>query len=402
MREIVLTSQELMRPRNCPLCNNDDFNVLIKFSNFQYYSDYPNNQTTLQHVQCKQCSCLYMNPTFTDAGFEHLLRESGQSYGATPNRNVERLQWLNENAILTGVHSVLDIGCFHGDFLSKFPDTIKKIGVDIDLNIIAEARRRRPEMHFYKSSFKAFKLEQSVDLVTLLHVWEHLLDPVEFIQNLYRQLPFGSKLFIEIPILDLAMTNDVCGFFNAHHTVHFSERTAVQAMLKTDWRIEVVQQMTSYNALRIICKKNERQSNFQKLDYANSERLLLYQYWSEWYQSLEKIETEILKFKKIISDKTLVIWGAGLHSEFLYQNTSLEKLIEAARKTVIVDSDPMKLGKKWRNIEIIESKNLKSWEDCILIPSSYFHHDSIIRIAREDFNVPSENVIALYDNIKVC
>jgi hypothetical protein len=94
------------------------------------------------------------------------------------------------------------------------------------------------------------------------------------------------------------------------------------------------------------------------------------------------------------------LWGAGIHTEFLYQLTST---FHSDCQYTLVDLDPLKRGKTWRGLPIQDPQLLatEKWLDSdALIASSYQHHDAIIRSARE-FGVPERSIAQLYDYLRV-
>lgn len=124
---------------------------------------------------------------------------------------------------------------------------------------------------------------------------------------------------------------------------------------------------------------------------------LLYSYPSFWCDSLKKIETRLQRLKEV---RRCALWGAGIHTEFLYQLTSV---FRTNAQYTLVDMDPLKRGKTWRGLLIQDPKLLASerWSGSdAFVPSSYQHHNAIIRSARE-LGVPEHCIVALYDYVRV-
>jgi hypothetical protein len=103
----------------------------------------------------------------------------------------------------------------------------------------------------------------------------------------------------------------------------------------------------------------------------------------------------------LVLAKKCVIWGAGAHTEFLYQSTSLFHN-QRERKYAIVDGDPIKKGKSWRGIEIHSTAALKEldWSRECLLVSSYSSQDEIVRAAIE-LGTPRDRIVTLYKELRV-
>ena len=89
-----------------------------------------------------------------------------------------------------------------------------------------------------------------------------------------------------------------------------------------------------------------------------------------------------------------MIWGAGSHTEMLYQATSF---FSAEREYLLVDRDPAKIGGSWRGIPIVAPDALTD-TGVPLVASSYQGQPAIVAAARER---GVEEIITLYDEIRV-
>jgi len=73
--------------------------------------------------------------------------------------------------------SILDIGCYIGDFLSQVPSSWKKTGIDILPSAIKKARDKNTSGVWHVSKFEDIDLEESgSDIITAWDVLEHIYD----------------------------------------------------------------------------------------------------------------------------------------------------------------------------------------------------------------------------------
>ncbi|QDF30236.1 class I SAM-dependent methyltransferase [Halarcobacter anaerophilus] len=385
-------NQELVEVRKCPICGNKTYKSFFKIENFQFFSDSNiSKQVDINNVQCDNCLAVFMNPCYSKKGFPILFEEAGMSYGSSEGRPNEQVTWLKNRKLLNKEVRVLDIGCGSGNFLSCLPLDVAKVGVDIDKTSIDLAKEKYENIEFICSSFEDLNYQEDIDLITMYHVLEHLSNPKEVLIRLNDLSNENTKLLIEVPIIENGLTNDINGFFSVQHLTHFSRNSFKNILQLSGWEIVEWQEQKDYNGCRVLAQKG------LKLDFANiesdNELINLYKYLSNWYKSLEDVENKIIKLEK----KRYVIWGAGMHLEFLYQTTSLFK---RDKDFIIIDSDKNKYNKTWRGIHIYPPEFLEELEkNSSIVVSSYgsqYRIEKYIKDKRDDVEV-----IKLYDYLKV-
>lgn len=393
------THPALLTYRPCPICGNLQNRTLLIFDDFQFFSDsqVQPKRVKIRDVQCNQCQAVYLNPCYSSTGFRHLFSEASQSYGSTQIRPKEQVDWLSVNGLLKDDNKFLDIGCSDGRFLSYLPKNLRRVGVDIDAAAIARGSELYGPMgvELFHDNFENFHCPDNPDVIILFHVLEHLKDPYKVLCHLREISRKNSHLVIEVPVMELGMTNDINGFLSVQHMTHFSIHSLGQILSRAGWQILKRQQMTDYNGCRIIAKPGtmEHHVTGNKNDFK-----LIFSYLSHWYAQLAKIEQKIKTWPRT---SKIIIWGGGLHTEFLYQVTSFFYQNPGC-KYIIVDSDPVKIGKSWRGLPILPTSNLSNvnWNDCQLVVSSYGSQEIIIKTAYS-LGVPDTAIRQLYDNVKV-
>ena len=335
--------------RPCPICNSINSKSVWRLNNFQFFTDDSKvtKQVDVCVQRCTNCYALYLNPVYSQVGFEKLFAEAGCSYGSQSFRVNEEIDWLKQrNLLKPGIH-VLDIGCYRGQFLASLPGDLICTGVDIDQNAINYAQNQYgcSRKNFICADFEKINIENQPDLVTMYHVLEHLPNPLEVLKQLRSLANDQTRLLIEVPILENGATNDINGFFSVQHMTHFSRKSLHNLVSSAGWRIKELDEQDDYNGCRIICEPDIP----GKIERAWGDLSLTYEYLSSWYHALVDVEKILAKYQEY---KRWVIWGAGLHTEFLYQTTSFFTSNVNEREYIIVDSDPQKQGKKWRGVNI--------------------------------------------------
>jgi len=382
-------------PRECPLCRSSRYRRILGFDNFQLYTDSTDLPKTvaLSDSLCLDCYCVHKNPSYTELGLQIVLSEAGYSYGASAERDEKDISALQARGLLCDGGSVLDAGCYDGRFLARLPQTMRRIGVDVDRLAIERGKQKSPNIDFICGDFETFQTAVKPDVIIMLHVLEHLSHPVLALKNLRVNSHPDTVLVVEVPLLELGITNDVNGYFSVHHLTHFSKQSFLNCLHAAGWEIKEVEQKPDYNGCVAFAVPGPVIPPVRD-DLAPT---LVYSYLSHWYDSLKKIETRLQRLKDA---RRCALWGAGIHTEFLYQLTSI---FRSDCQYTVVDMDPLKRGRTWRGLSIQDPKLLstETWSDSdAFIASSYQHHDAIMKSARE-FGVPQRCIVPLYDYITV-
>lgn len=384
------------RARPCPLCGGTRQRLAVELADFQFFSDSASvaKRVHICQVMCRDCFTLFANPVFTASGFAALFAEAGMSYGATEARPQEQIDWLAARDLLTPGRVFLDVGCYDGRFLSKLPVELVRQGVDIDGPAIARGRQRDPALELIHGDFESFAPSRAPQVITLFHVLEHLPDPLAVLRRLRSVAADDVQLVVEVPVVEGGQTNDINGFFSVQHLTHFSRHSLAGALALSGWRVVEAEAKSGYNGYRVRAVKAPIMDRFigDPGDIAHLQRVL-----RAWTQAQCAVEA---KLSPLAADATVVVWGAGLHTEFLYQVTSL--FAHSYRRFVLVDGDPLKQGTTWRGLPVYSPAMLSDldWNRCRLVISSYGSQPSMLAAA-ESLGVPGACVYSLYDQVNV-
>lgn len=382
--------------RHCPICGHAKPRVVQELPNFQFFTDAPrgSKRFTLREMQCRHCLALYRNPAFSPEGFAALFAEAGRSYGHG-HQAAEQVGWLLDSGLLRDGAVVLDVGCGSGRFLSALPEHCTRLGIEPDAQLVRQCHDAGLTPFAHEVDAPHWRLKGQVDLITLWHVLEHLPYPVRTLTRLRAQALPTTRLIIEIPVLEHGATPDITGFFSPQHVTHFSRHTATVALEQAGWQVERLTYVASYNGLRFVCAPSEVTPHPQGLPVGTAQDIE----WLASYTSRQALSTLRIEDRLTALDSAavLVIWGAGLHTESLYQLTSLFRRMPE-RRYLLVDTDPLKQGHTWRGVPIGEPTSTLAtidWDEASLLVSSYGDQAEIAAAART--LVPATQVITLYD-----
>jgi len=155
-------------------------------------------------------------------------------------RSAVILKHLSELVILPPQGTLLDVGCGNGAFLkavsSVFPQW-QLAGLEQNRLHYAEIMQIKGVARFYASFIE---IDQKFDMITLIHVLEHISQPLSFLTELRQQLNPSGILLIQLPNLaespfDLVV-KDHCSHFTKRTLKWLVEAAGFSTMtVATDW-----------------------------------------------------------------------------------------------------------------------------------------------------------------------
>lgn len=187
----------------CNLCGSDDYTILFE----------PGVAQISQIVKCNCCNLMYANPRAKDA--DHVGIETWNPDRVLSNPDRQKLEkeslqvkdyestqkFLNEYYPKKG--KLLEIGSSFGYLLNFFKkDEWQVMGVEPNLGQCKYA-----ESHFGIKAIpstleKAEISDNSIDVVLMMHVIEHVPDPYMTFKEVYRLLKPGGVFVVETPRYD--------------------------------------------------------------------------------------------------------------------------------------------------------------------------------------------------------
>lgn len=239
---------------DCHTCGGELF-YMADFSNFlQVTSDCRPWKTEGNLAICQACGTV--QKPVTDAwlkesdaiyaGYDIYSQSGGveqstfaQLTGAAQSRSVKLVDWLTHGGYISTEGKLLDIGCGNGAFLrafgSVYPDW-SMTGLELnDRNqMVVEAIPGVETLHIGSID----SLPGQFNLITLIHVLEHIPNPGLFLQTLKEKLLPGGILLIEVPNL----TTSPFDILIADHCTHFTGSTLVKVVEQTPFTVVQLQE----------------------------------------------------------------------------------------------------------------------------------------------------------------
>lgn len=164
-------------------------------------------------VQCNRCGLIYLNPQPTPEELEVYYPDDYEAHVGTKR---QQLGWLRRidykygiekryRAIMryTHVGRMLDIGCATGAFLDGMREHGWEVtGIEPGVQVAAYARAEMG-LEIQNTTLEAAHLKpESLDLVTMWNVLEHLSDPQQALNRIRDALRPGGLLVFAIPSVE--------------------------------------------------------------------------------------------------------------------------------------------------------------------------------------------------------
>ena len=218
----------------CPLCNCDQFRLLDVRTFLE---------NEVRNVICRKCGFVLQSPRMTpeelDAFYKSQYRLVYQGLGGPTEKDLFIQKNRAANTIerikphIASIESHLDIGCSAGLLLQAFQQhfNCRSTGVEP-----GDEYRRYAEQQGFRLFASLNALEASTpeyfDLVSMMHVLEHLHDPVQVLKDIRSKfIKPGGWLLIEVPNLYAHHS------FEIAHLTTFSPHTLRQILLQTGFHV---------------------------------------------------------------------------------------------------------------------------------------------------------------------
>ena len=190
---------------NCPICKSNKTKKVDKY----YGYTFPFNRRS-SLFKCNSCEMVFMSPAPNNFELEQFYKSYWYNENPVQDYNKiqhqiqfkSRLDYLLVNNIKLEKKTILDFGaghCLFFDMLIK--NNIKNVdynAVEADEELIRLMGKNGIRI---KNNINEYGMKK-FDMIILFHILEHLLNPIDLINELSNYLNQGGYIFIEIPNQD--------------------------------------------------------------------------------------------------------------------------------------------------------------------------------------------------------
>lgn len=199
----------------CQHCSSDLENPQKEIDTVDLYG------TSYTYKQCRQCKLygIYPEPTaseLTRAYSDQYYGENDTKFNPFIERFINAMRYRKGDKLrklLTDGDHILDIGCGNGNFLkylNRHGDFVIH-GVELP-GKSAERAKQVPELNLFLGPFEDYQsTEVRFQLITLIHVIEHLKNPIDVLKKCESMLTPEGALYIAYPNIESRQAQEYKG-----------------------------------------------------------------------------------------------------------------------------------------------------------------------------------------------
>ena len=272
----------------------------------------------------------------------HIYRQSGGaeqavfSGGQGMPRSKKIVDWLKRQARLPMRGEVLDVGCGNGGFLRALRSELSRWGLsgtEFDRRNEKTLRKIRGFRKLYDG--RSSPPATSFDLISLVHVLEHMAAPSEYLKGLRPLARPGARVLIQVP--DAERNPFILPV--ADHASHFSQSSLRRVAERAGIRVKSVRHDVVTRELTLLgewggIKKAERHRSGNRAGKKWAEKNL-----GLLRRMLDEAQREAKKGK-------LVVFGSSLGAAWIHG-------ITRGRVETFLDEDRARNGRKHLGVPIV-------------------------------------------------
>jgi len=270
----------------CNLCQSDDTKKLYVKDSFNI-------------VRCRKCGLVYVNPRPTLEELKELYKEKDAHIDPAREKDLfmhrfKRIIKTIERFKKKG--KLLDIGCSYGYFLKLAQGYgWETYGIEIS-DYVSHYCRQKLNLNVFTGDVReAHYPSQYFDVITMFHVLEHVLDPLDYLREINRILKPDGLIVVEVPNIGslkakLAKKNWI-SFKPPEHLYYFSLKTIIQFLNETGFqpvKVDTSGGTYTLTALDKLGLENVRQGVIRHFKYL------------AWLKNLVQFIQKLLRWQDVI------------------------------------------------------------------------------------------------------
>jgi SAM-dependent methyltransferase len=184
-------------------------------------------------------------------GKEQVLFTGGPALPTVRSRQV--IDCLKKAVPLPENGHLLDVGCGNGALLRSFGASYPKwtlIGAELNDRFRREVEGLPNVERFHSGSIN--QIDRTFDLITLLHVMEHVFEPGALLKNIREKLQSNGLVLIQVPNLP----QNAFDLVVADHSSHFTPRTLVTLAQLAGFAVTVLAEDWVFKEISLVLRVN--------------------------------------------------------------------------------------------------------------------------------------------------
>lgn len=381
--------------RNCSICESSNSKLIMPIELKHF--DSVKSPLSIRVSECLNCGFIFNDNEIDEESLNEFYTKNNfyfteNSFG-TGGYDIRRYEayiryltpYLNQESI------IIDVGCGKAQLVKYLIDNgfPNSRGIELDKRMIDIATQQGIPVNKGTASNLPLNAD-SIDLFIYTHVFEHLWNLDDAIEQAKICLKSDGFIFIEVPNATNYSQARVFDYFwlsMSEHINHFSDYYLELLMIKHGFeKISTIESIVPYNnplygypSLKMLFRKNAAGSNtFKKHKYNAILRNKMNSY-------IKNENKNILKRKALINElinsrTNLFVWGIGI--EFFILSTFTELL--NCNIVALIDKNPTKQGMTVNGKVIVSPERLKlATSDSMVLLMSVFNKAQMQEYLRE-------------------
>ena len=333
----------------CQLCENTDLTVVSGFNAFSRITSDSKPWPKGGNIGvCKTCGCVQkilddswhqdVSKIYNNYTIYHMANGCEQQVFnglKSEPRSKSILSVIDKNLHFPSHGTLLDIGCGNGGMLRSAQEILPNwILAGSEFN---EKHRAQIEMIKNVKSFFTCSLDKildTYDLVTIIHVLEHIINPRNILNQISHILNKNGFLLIEVPNL----LENPFDLLIVDHVVHFTLKLLTNLLRLSGFEISFSSETAIVKEITICARLSMKVPCKQSIQYQNN--LLLVENHISWLNKL------VNKSRDVAQKTKPGIFGTSNAGTWLFQ-----ELFGAV--SFFIDEDPNRIGTKYMGIPVL-------------------------------------------------
>lgn len=308
---------------------------------------------------------------FQSEGVEQAVFDGASGQAAL--RSVRLLEALAAHVKLPEAGRLLDLGCGNGAMLrafSHFAPRWRLAGVEM-----SEKNRSVVESIERVEALYTCQPEQvpgSFDLISMIHMLEHIPNPIEYLSRLRDKLNPGGLLLIQLP----NYLENPFDLLVADHASHFTARTAAELIARCGYEAVAVATDWIPKELTVVARKTEsgeRVQGLSKNDDLRADSLGMTKEAVRWLEETRE------RASLAASKGNFGLFGTSIAAMWLFGE--LEDAV-----SFFVDEDPSRVGRSMMGRKIYHPSEAPAGSHVFIALTTMLAELVLKRVERPDVN----------------
>ena len=260
-----------------------------------------------------------------------------------------------------GIDKYLEIGGASGSLWNNFSNLKEDLRYEIIEPSYQESNDSR--MSYIRGFYETQTFNQKYKCIVHSHVFEHVYNPIEFLEKIFSDLTDDGVQFISIPNMRNWLKKGYTNTINFEHTFYVDEFVLEYLLSKTGFSVE--KKVVDNHSVFVKAIKTE-DSNRIDIDFGYVKDLFL--------DYVYLLKSDVSKIMNDIGDQKVYLFGAHIFSQTLLNfGLNEEKIIS------ILDNDPKKNDKRLygTNLKIEYPEVLRGVDEPVVILRAGIYNEEI-------------------------